>query len=119
MNFDRLPELKVLPFRRSNLIISVSSKMLHQEVRENPLRSGRSQGKQSQKKVATLCNLTAFCDVGKETLRTPVFPDWTLLYQAIMTSYHDCNKELNVFGRSILISDQKPIIFLAYGYSPP
>ena len=37
--------LKVLALLRFNLMISVSSKMLYQKVREISLRSGRSQGK--------------------------------------------------------------------------
>ena len=41
--------IKVLPLLRINLIISVSVKVLRQEVIENSLRSGRTQGKVREK----------------------------------------------------------------------
>ena len=44
-NLNSYPKVKVLPFRRFNLMISVSTRMLYQEVREIPLRSGKSQGR--------------------------------------------------------------------------
>ena len=42
-NLKGCPNIKVLPFLRFNLMISVSIKMPYQEVREISLRSGKSQ----------------------------------------------------------------------------
>ena len=44
-NFDRLSEHESLPLLKFNLMISISAKMLYQEVMENSPRSGRSHGK--------------------------------------------------------------------------
>ena len=42
-NLKGCPNIKVLPFLRFDLMISVSIKMPYQEVKENSLRSGKSQ----------------------------------------------------------------------------
>ena len=51
----------IIPHAWFNVMISVSTKMLYQEVREISLRSGKSQGEiKFEKKVATLLNLNKF-----------------------------------------------------------
>ena len=49
-NFKNCPKVKVLPFLRFNLIISVSTKILYQAVREISLRSGKVREDESQEK---------------------------------------------------------------------
>ena len=49
-NFDRFSEPKSSSTHQIQFVISVSSKMLHQEVREDSLRSWRNQGKRMSKK---------------------------------------------------------------------